>query len=117
MSGGSMDYLCYRVEEVADQMGDRELIELIKDVAELLHDREWYLSGDYGDETWEKCAQKFKRKWFEQPRKDRLKALIEQTFNEAKRECMSMIGAQTSRPSDDAAEDRALNDMLVSGGF
>lgn len=117
MSGGSMDYLCYRVEEQASQMGDRELSELIKDVAELLHDREWYLSGDYGDETWEKCARKFKRKWFEQPREDRLKALIEQTFNEAKRECMSMIGAQTSRPSDDAAEDRALNDMLVSGGF
>lgn len=117
MSGGSMDYLCYRVEEVADQMGDRELIELIKDVAELLHDREWYLSGDYGDETWEKCVQKFKQKWFEQPREERLKALIEQTFNEAKRECMSMIGAQTACTSDDAAEDRALNDMLVSGGF
>lgn len=117
MSGGSMDYLCYRVKEVADQMGDRELIELIKDVAELLHDREWYLSGDYGDETWEKCVQKFKQKWFEQPREERLKALIEQTFNEAKRECMSMIGAQTACTSDDAAEDRALNDMLVSGGF
>lgn len=117
MSGGSMNYLCYRVEEAADAMGDRELTELVKDIAELLHDREWYISGDYGEDTWEESVQKFKRKWFEQPRKDRLKALIEQTFNEAKRECMSMIGAQTSRPSDDAAEDRALNDMLVSGGF
>ena len=117
MSGGSMDYLCYRVEEQASQMGDRELSELIKDVAELLHDREWYLSGDYGDETWEKCARKFKQKWFKTPREERLKAFIEQTFNEAERECMSMIGAQTACTSDDAAEDRALNDMLVSGGF
>ena len=94
MSGGSMDYLCYRVEEAADAMGDRELIELIKDVARLLHDREWYISGDYGDETWEKCAQKFKKKWFKTPREERLKVLIEQIFDEAKRECMNMIGGK-----------------------
>ena len=61
MSGGSMDYLCYRVEEQASQMGDRELSELIKDVAELLHDREWYLSGDYGDETWENARENSSR--------------------------------------------------------
>lgn len=91
MSGGSMDYICYRVEEQASCMGDRELVELVKDVAGLLHDREWYLSGDYGDETWEKSAQKFKQKWFEQPREDRLKALIEQVFDEAKQECIRMI--------------------------
>ena len=89
-----MDYLCYRVEEAADAMGDRELIELIKDVARLLHDREWYISGDYGDETWEKCAQKFKKKWFKTPREERLKVLIEQIFDEAKRECMNMIGGK-----------------------
>lgn len=117
MSGGSMDYLCYRVEEAANAMGDRELTELVKDVAQLLHDREWYLSGDYGDETWEKSAQKFKQKWFEQPRKNRLKAFIEQIFDEAKQECLHMIGVQAARASDDEAENRALNDMLASGGF
>lgn len=94
MSGGSMDYLCYRVEEQVSKMGDRELSELIRDVAELLHDREWYLSGDYGEDTWEESVQKFKRKWFERSRKDRLKALIEQIFDEAKRECMNMIGVK-----------------------
>lgn len=97
MSGGSMDYVCYRVEEQASQMGDRELSELIKDVAELLHDREWYLSGDYGEDTWEESVRKFKRKWFDKPREDRLKALIEQTFNEAKQECMSMIGGKNEQ--------------------
>lgn len=96
MSGGSMDYLCYRVEEQVSKMGDRELSELIKDVAELLHDREWYLSGDYCDETWEKCARKFKQKWFKQPREDRLKTFIEQIFDEAKRECMNMIGVKNN---------------------
>ena len=97
MSGGSMDYVCYWVEEAANQMGDRELMELVKDVAGLLHDREWYISGDYSDETWEESVRKFKQKWFDKPREDRLKALIEQTFNEAKQECMSMIGGKNEQ--------------------
>lgn len=112
-----MDYLCYRVEEAANAMGDRELTELVKDVAELLHDREWYVSGDYGEDTWEESVRKFKQKWFDKPREKRLKALIEQIFDEAKQECLHMIGVQAARASDDEAENRALNDMLASGGF
>ena len=57
MSGGSMDYLYYRIEEEADKMGDRELIALMKDVATLMHDREWYLSDDICVETWKKALQ------------------------------------------------------------
>ena len=48
------------------------------------------------------------KKWFKTPREERLKTFIEQILNEAKRECMSMIGVQTVRPSDDAVEDRAF---------
>lgn len=97
MSGGSMDYLCYRVEEAANAMGDRELTELVKDVAELLHDREWYISGDYGANTWEESVRKFKQKWFDKPREKRLKALIEQMFDETKQECMNMIGVKNEQ--------------------
>ena len=97
MSGGSMDYLCYRVEEAASAMGDRELTELVKDVAELLHDREWYISGDYGANTWEESVRKFKQKWFDKPREKRLKALIEQMFDETKQECMNMIGVKNEQ--------------------
>lgn len=97
MSGGSMDYLCYKVEEAANAMGDRELTELVKDVAELLHDREWYISGDYGEDTWEESVRKFKQKWFDKPREKRLKALIEQMFDETKQECMNMIGVKNEQ--------------------
>lgn len=92
MSGGSMNYIYYQVQEQADYMGDRELIELVKDVADLMHDREWYLSGDYGDDTWNESVRKFKEKWFKSSREERLKGMIETIFEEAKKECMQLIG-------------------------
>lgn len=94
MSGGSMNYICYKVEEQANYMGDRELIELVKDVADLMHDREWYLSGDYGEDTWNKCARKFKEKWFKSSREERLKEMIESIFEDARKECMELIGVE-----------------------
>tara|TARA_R110000796_G_C14432950_1_gene421356 strand:- start:436 stop:726 length:291 start_codon:yes stop_codon:yes gene_type:complete len=55
MSGGSLDYLCYKVGEVADQLTDknnttlqRAFGEHLKKVEKALHDVEWVFSGDYG---------------------------------------------------------------------
>lgn len=94
MSGGSMGYIYYQVEGEADRMGDRELIELVKDVAKLLHDREWYISGDYGDDAWNKSAREFKEKWFKSSREERLKEMIESIFEDARKECMELIGVE-----------------------
>lgn len=94
MSGGSMNYICYRIEEEADNLGDRELIELVKDVAKLMHDCEWYISGDYGKDTWEESARLFKQKWFGSSREERLKPMIEEIFANARKECMSLIGVE-----------------------
>ena len=46
MSGGHLNYFCHSLEEHIGDFGDRELDDLVKDLAELFHDREWYLSGD-----------------------------------------------------------------------
>ena len=92
MSGGSMDYVCYRVSEEADKMGDREIIALCKDVASLMHDREWFLSGDYTESDWKKSLSGFKKKWFKESRSSRLASLVEEVFAEARDECMNMIG-------------------------
>ena len=97
MSGGSMNYVCYRLDEEADYMGDRELIELVKDVAKLMHDREWYISGDYGEDTWKESAQAFKEKWFKSSREDRLKRMVEEIFTSARKECMELIGAEVEK--------------------
>lgn len=94
MSGGSMNYIYYQVEEQADYMGDRELIELVKDVAKLLHDREWYISGDYCEDTWIESARLFKEKWFKSSREERLKSMIEEIFAAARKESMDLIGVE-----------------------
>ena len=87
-----MDHVYWQIEEQADKMGDPELIALIKDVAALMHDREWNLSGDTCDETWEESKEAFKKKWFKSSRASRLKGLIETMFEETKTECMKIIG-------------------------
>lgn len=65
MSGGSLDYVCYRVEEHVGCFGDKQLDDLLKDVAQLLHDREWYLSGDTCEGAWNLAKKEFKEKWLE----------------------------------------------------
>lgn len=46
MSGGSLDYFYCQLREHVGDFGDRELDELVDDLADLFHDREWYLSAD-----------------------------------------------------------------------
>ena len=51
MSGGSHNYICYRIEEdLVGQMEDKELDDLMRDIAELAHDLEWYHSCDTDEE-------------------------------------------------------------------
>lgn len=46
MSGGSLNYFYSQVEDHVGDFGDRELDDLVKDLAQLFHDREWFLSSD-----------------------------------------------------------------------
>ena len=64
MSGGSLDYFYNRLEEHVGDFNDKELDELVEDLAKLFHDREWYLSCDYGQGQWNESRDKFKEKWF-----------------------------------------------------
>ena len=41
MSGGSMDYLCYKIENQLSYVDDLEIKDLMTDLAELMHDLEW----------------------------------------------------------------------------
>ena len=87
MSGGSHDYIAYRINSelfedriethytnVCDEknariarnlnpMHDRELSELMADVMCLLYGLEWFDSCDIGEETYKECVKKFKEKW------------------------------------------------------
>ena len=58
MSGGALDYACYKVQDVINSIPEDTIIRVafkkhLRDVAEALHDLEWVLSRDYanGDEV------------------------------------------------------------------
>jgi hypothetical protein len=65
MSGGTYDYLCFKIEDTyAERTYDEELDEMIVDLAKVLHDLEWWQSGDIGEEDYRKTLRWFKDKWF-----------------------------------------------------
>lgn len=72
MSGGHFEYLCYRIENAySAEMEDVELEDLLQDFCELLHDLEWWKSGDYGEDTYRETVKKFKNKWLKQYNKEK----------------------------------------------
>ena len=92
MSGGHFNYGFYHLDEYLGHMGDEELNELLEDFKDLLHDLEWYESGDYSVETYRKSVKKFKDKWFKADRSERLERIIGVKVEELKTTLMDMIG-------------------------
>lgn len=85
MSGGSLNYFCYKLEEHVGDFGDKELDELVKDLAKLFHDREWYLSADYGEGSWIEARDEFKAKWFtEHGRQERIEKYLAEIGDEVR---------------------------------
>lgn len=70
MSGGSYDYMCFKIKDFANEIRDQDtnpsrkkFAELVRDVAKVAHDIEWADSGDYGQEDAEKSLNEFFSKW------------------------------------------------------
>lgn len=83
MSGGSLNYFCHSLEEHIGDFEDRELDDLVKDLAELFHDREWYLSSDTCEGAWREARDRFKEKWFtDYGRKERIEKYFQQMASE-----------------------------------
>ena len=98
MSGGSYDYMCYRIEEYyVGHMKDMELNDLMKDIANLVHDLEWADSCDISDEDYFKTVIEFKNKWFKQSRQERLKTYIDEEINRTKKELYNLIGKEVEK--------------------
>lgn len=95
MSGGYFEYkdeeLKYSLFGWTDQykniLEDREISELVWDVLTLLHEYDWYKSGDNGRDDYLEAKRNFKKKWFT-PNKvsDRRKCYIDEVLAEAKQE-------------------------------
>lgn len=65
---------------------DREISELIFDVFDLIHDYDWYVSGDTDENDWLKAKRAFKAKWLRIPPEERTKAIIDAVIHDAQQE-------------------------------
>lgn len=95
MSGGSMDYVYYHVDEAASMCEDVELSDLLHDASKVLHDEEWWRSSDYSEDTYRKSLAEFKTKWFKGDRADRLKGYVDAEIERCRKRCYSIIGPVT----------------------
>lgn len=83
MSGGSLDYFYSSLEDHVGDFGDMELDELVKDLAKLFHDREWFLSSDTCEGSWVEARDTFKKKWFsEHGRQERIEKYLDDVRNQ-----------------------------------
>lgn len=93
MSGGSHDYICYKVEEYCvGEMHDAEMNDLMKDLVAVLHDLEWWQSGDIGEEGYRETVELFKKKWFHADRETRLQGYVDASIDNLRKEIYTMIG-------------------------
>ena len=108
MSGGSLDYFYVTLEDHVGDFDDIELDGLVADLAELFHDREWFLSGDTGAGTWNQARDSFKDKWFtKHGRQKRIEQYlsdfteeIRKTFGISKKYCKNCKHFKKDKKSD-----------------
>lgn len=95
MSGGSMNYVYHHIEDAADYVKDPEIKDLMKDLANLLHDLEWWDSGDYSRADYEETLANFKKKWFGENRNYRLEKYINESLDNLKVEIGKLLECST----------------------
>lgn len=72
---------------------DREISELVWDVFDLLHDYDWYISGDTCKERYLEAKTAFKKKWFSN-RGVRVKRTVDNAIDELRQELYETYGLE-----------------------
>lgn len=94
MSGGCFDYLDNRLkseifgyccQEPENIFEDREISQLIWEVLDLIHEFDWYKSGDTCKDTYLEEKAAFKKRWFSN-RGVRVKRIVDESVADLKRE-------------------------------
>ena len=101
MSGGHFEYLDSRLKDeifgyedkVKNVFEDREISELVFDVLDLIHEFDWYYSGDMGKETYLEAKAKFKKKWLGN-KGIRIKRIIDKALDEVRAELYETYGIE-----------------------
>lgn len=94
MSGGCFDYLDNRLkseifgyccQEPKNAFEDKEISQLVWDMLDLMHEYDWYASGDTSKETYLEAKAEFKKRWLSN-RGVRVKRLINESIDDLKKE-------------------------------
>ena len=101
MSGGHFEYLDSRLKDEVfgysskpiNALEDREISELVWDVLDLLHEFDWYYSGDTCKETYLKAKAKFKRKWLGN-KGIRIRSIIDEAIDDLRQELYETYGIE-----------------------
>lgn len=99
MSGGKFDYkdMCLKDEifrwsdKPVNVFEDREISEIVWDIFDLIHEYDWYASGDTEEETYLKKKKEFKDKWLRPPA-ERVQDIIDKVLDEARAELYKTYG-------------------------
>jgi hypothetical protein len=108
MSGGHFEYLDSRLKDeifgyedkVKNVFEDREISELVFDVLDLIHEFDWYYSGDTDKETYLKAKAEFKKKWLSN-RGVRIKRTIDTALDEVRAELYETYGIEKGGEQND----------------
>lgn len=115
MSGGSLNYFYCTLQDHVGDFGDKELDALVADLAELFHDREWFLSADTGRGSWREARDAFKAKWFtEHGRQERIEQYLLE-FNDEIREAFGIkqTYCKTCKHWDQQGDDSCYGDCEI----
>ena len=92
MSGGRFEYadmtaknMIFNYDKCTNVFEDREISELVWDMFDLIHEFDWYKSGDTDKSDYLKAKRAFKKKWFEN-RGVRARRIIDEAVAELKQE-------------------------------
>ena len=94
MSGGYFDYKDFALKnQIFDfhgkdrktALGDREISELTWDLLDLIHEYDWYASGDTSEEEYLQAKKVFKAKWLSS-HDERHKRMIDEAVEELRTE-------------------------------
>ena len=101
MSGGRFNYMDSTLKHEIygwtdaprNVFEDREISELVWDVLNLIHDFDWYDSGDTCKETYLKAKAEFKKKWLSN-RGVRVRHIVDEALKQCKDELYETFGLE-----------------------
>lgn len=99
MSGGYFDYSDSHLkgeifgwsDRPTNVFEDKEISELVWDVLDLVHDFDWYKSGDTCEASYLEAKRTLKDKWLKHDG-DRVKRIVDETLAECKEELYKTYG-------------------------